>query len=169
MACSSYITDISQSIWNDLGQPTDMPVSYIQSKLLSNAFLGDLNLLTTNCHTLVSGDIAPPLDINEQALYALMYERDFYNQKLNVLANGTDIAWVSLADGDSRIVRSSIVDMMRLYRDMQNQLNRQVNNLAYNYRQADAFARAVNYLDIDNSWNGSTAYDGGGIVGGPVV
>lgn len=166
MACA-YLTDLSQSIWNDLGQPTDMPVSYIQSKLISNAFLGDLNLLTTNCHVVVSGDIVPALDINEQALYALMYERDFYTAKFNGLANGTDIAWTVIRDGDSTISRSSTVDMMRVYRDMQGQLNRQVNNLSYNYRQADAFARVVNYLNIDNSWNGSAAFDGGGVVGGP--
>lgn len=164
MACSAYLVDISQSIWLDIGQPTDMPVSYIQSKLLSNAFLGQLNTLTTNCHTVISGDIVPPLDINEQALYALMYQSDFYASKLNVLANGTDIAWVSMADGDSRIVRSSIVDFMRLYRDMQKQLNMEVNNLSYNYRQASALARAVDYLNIDSSWNGSAAFDGGDVV-----
>ena len=166
MACPNYITDLAQSIWLDIGQPTDQPVPYIQSKLLSNAFLGDLNLLTTNCHIVVSGSIAPPLDINEQALYALMYERDFYSQKFNSLSNGTDIAWTSIEDGDSRIVRSSTVDMMRVYRDMQKQLNLQINNLAYNYRQADAMARAVDYLSIDNSWNGSAAFNGGSIVPG---
>lgn len=164
MACPAYLTDLAQSIWNDLGQPTDMPVSYILSKLLSNAFLGQLNVLTTNCHIVTSGEIVPPLDINEQALYALMYEADFYTNKLNALANGTDIAFTTIRDGDSQITRASTVDFMRLYRDMQKQINLEVNNLAYNYRQADTLARAVNYLSIDNSWNGSAAFDGGMVV-----
>lgn len=163
MACA-YLTNLSQSIWNNLGQPSDQPVSYIQSKLISNAFLGQLNNLTTNCHIAVSGDIVPALDINEQALYSMMYEAAFYTQKANSLANGTDIAWVSIVDGDSRITKSSTVDFIRVYRDMQKQLNAQVNSLAYNYRQADALARSVNYLNIDSSWNGSAAYDGGYVV-----
>lgn len=163
MDCA-YLTDLATSIWNELGEPTDMPVSYIQSVLVSNAFLGDLNVLTTNCHVTVSGAIDPPLDVNEQALASLMYQRNFYTSKLNQIANGTDIPFVSIQDGDSRITRVNFGEMMKVYRDMQKQLNMQVNNLAYNYRQADAMARSVSYLNIDNSWNGSAAFDGGGIV-----
>ena len=154
MSCSTYITSLAQNIWNDLGQPTDMTVAYIQSKLTSNAFLGKINALTTNCHEIVDGDIVPVLDINEQAIAALQYEADYYISKFNTLANGTDIAFITIADGDSRITKASIVDLMRVYRDMQKQLNAQLNALAYNYRQADAFARSVDYLSVDNSWNG---------------
>lgn len=165
MSCAS-ITDLANSIWDDLGQPTDQPVSYIQSKLVSDAFLGKLNLLTTNCHEVVTGSIVPPLDVNEEAIYAMAYQVDFYTAKANSIANGTDVGWVSLADGDSRIVRASPVDYLRVYRDMQKQLNLELNNMAYNYRMARGMARSVDMLNIDNSWNGTAAYDGGGIVPG---
>lgn len=158
MSCSAYLTDLSTAIWNDLGQPTDMPVSYIQSKLTSNAFLGKLNNLTTNCHTIVSGDISPVLDINEQSLYSLMYQADFYTTKVNNLMDGNAISFTTIQDGDSRITRVSSVDMARLYRDMQKELNAQLNSLTLAYRQADSLARSVNYLGIDNTWRGTMGY-----------
>jgi hypothetical protein len=120
MSCSAYLTDLAASIFNDLGQPTDMSVAYIQSKLTSNAFLGKLNNLTTNCHT---------------------------------------IAFTTIQDGDSRITRVSSVDMARLYRDMQKELNAQLNSLTLAYRQSDSLGRSVNYLGIDNTWRGTVGYN----------
>lgn len=164
MACSPYLTDISTSIWNDIGQPTDTPVSYIQSKLTSNAFLGKLNVLTANCYTIVSGDIAPPLGTDEQGIYAMLYEQDFYTRKINVLANGTDVAWVTIVDGESRITRSDTVSQMKLYATMQKQLNQQLNLAVAAYRQDNSIAQSVDYYDIDNGFNDGAVYPIGGTV-----
>jgi len=161
MACSAYLSDLSQNIWNDLGQPTDTPVSYIQSKLTSNGFLGKLNALTANCYTIIAGDISPVLGVDEQGIYALMYEQDFYARKLNVLANGTDIDWISIRDGESTITRSNIVDKMRIYRDMQKQLNDQLNKLVAAYRQDASTSKSVDYYSIDNGWRNGSIYPGG--------
>jgi len=160
MACAA-ITDLATNIWNDLGQPTDTPVSYIQSKLISNAFLGQLNTLTANCYTIVSGDISPVLSTDEQGIYAMLYERDFYTRKVNVLANGTDIDWVVIKDGDSSISRSNIVDKMRVYRDMQAQLNNQLKVAVAAYRQDASNGQSVDFYGIDNSWAGGNSYPGG--------
>ncbi len=132
-----------------------MPVSYIQSKLISNAFVGQVNNLTALCHVVASGSVVPPFDINEQAIAAVLYQRDFYVNKFNALANGTAIAWTRVRDGDSEVVRTDTANLMRVYRDMEKQLNLQLNNLAYNYRQANGIGRSVDFYSIDNSWNGT--------------
>lgn len=163
MACA-YLTDLATNIWNDIGQPTDTPVSYIQSKLISNPFLGKLNSLTANCFVIITGDILPALNTDEQGIYALMYEADFYTRKVNVLLNGTDIAWTTLKDGDSTITRSSIVDQARLYRDMQKQLNDQLRVIVAAYRQTNANARSVDFYSQNNNWNGNW-YNGGFMQG----
>ncbi len=160
MPCN-YITDMSQQIWNDIGQPTDTPVSYIQTKLTSSAFLGQLNTLTANCYMIVSGDIAPALGTDEQAIYAMLYERDFWMRKTSLLANGTDIAWTRLTDGESTVVRSSIVDQMRLYRDMQKQLNDQLSKAIAAYRQDASTSKSVDFYGIDNGWRAGDVYGGG--------
>lgn len=164
MSCPNYILDMATQIWNDLGQPTDTPVSYIQSKLISNTFLGKLNALTANCYVIVSGDISPVLGVDEQGIYALMYEQDFWTRKANILANGTDIDWVVIRDGESSISRSNIVDKMRLYRDMQKQLNDQLNKTIAAYRQDLSTSKSVDYYGIDNGWNDGTIYPGGATI-----
>lgn len=165
MACSAYLSDLSTVIWQDIGSPTDTPVSYIQSKLTSSTYLGQLNSLTANCFTIVSGDISPALGNEEQGIYAAMYEADFYTRKVNALMGGTDIAWTSLVDGDSRITRSSIVDQARLYRDMQKELNLKVKNLVSAYRQDNSNGRSVDFYDINNGWHNGI-YGGGYVQGG---
>ncbi len=164
MPCAQ-ITDLANAIWNDLSQPSSTPVSYIQSKLTSNAYIGQLNVLTANCYTIISGDIAPPLGTDEQGIYALMYERDYYTRKVNDLANGTDINWITLKDGDSTIVRSNIVDQMRLYRDMQKQLNDQLGKSVAAYRQDASTSKSVDFYGIDNGWIVGNNYPGAFIEG----
>ena len=151
MDCA-YITAMATNIWHDLGDPTDLSVSYIQSKLTSASFLGQLNVLLGECFTVSDGTISPALNLDQQGIYALMYEADFYTRKIAILAAGLSIPWVSIADGDSRIVRVSSVDLMRLYRDMQKNLNDQVNRLATTYRLDGTLARDVNFYNLVNGF-----------------
>lgn len=150
MSCPAYISDLSQAIWVDLNSPSDLSVATIQTKLVSSAFLGRLNSLVGACHTITTGDISPVLDTDEQGFYSLMYQSEFYNRKIAALANGTDIGWISLAEGDSRIVQASPVDRMRLYRDMQKQLNDELRVLTNAYRADGATTRDVAFYNIVN-------------------
>lgn len=150
MSCSAYITDLAQSIYLDLDSPSNLSVAAIQSKLVSSAFLGQLNSLVGQCHAIATGDISPVLDTDEQGIYAKMYESDFWTRKIAAIANGTDINWVSLRDGDSSIVRASPVDQMRLYRDMQKQLNDELRILSNAYRADGATTRDVAFYNVVN-------------------
>lgn len=151
MACAS-ITDTATNIWNDLGQPTDISVSYIQTKLVSNSFLGKLNVLLGTCYTIVSGDIIPALGTDETAIYSALYQADFWTRKVAQLAAGLDPSPLSLADGDSRIVFTDVVNKMRLYRDMQKQLTDEVNRLATTYRIDGTSPGDVKYFTVDNGF-----------------
>lgn len=150
MSCAS-ITDTAQFIWADLGSPTSLSVAAIQTKLTSEAFLGQFNSLSANCYSLSGGTIAPPMGNQELGIYALMYERDFYTRKLNQLLDGDAIMWTRLTDGDSTVVRSSIVDTARIYRDMQAQLNEQLNMALGSYRKGRAQPSSVDYLTFTTS------------------
>jgi hypothetical protein len=161
MATCALITNLANQIWQDLGQPSDTPVSYIQSVLVGGASLGRFNALTANCYAIVAGDIVPAMGLEEQGIYTLMYEVDFYTRKINALTNGSDIDYVTIVDGDSRITRTSTLDKIRLLRDMQSQLQRQLRILLSSYRQGRSNARTVDFYDIDSSW--------AGYIGGPYV
>lgn len=153
MSCSFYLTDLATAIWLDLNSPSDLSAAAIQSKLTSSAFLGQLNSLVGQCHVIATGDISPVLDTDEQGIYAKMYQSDFWTRKIAAIANGTDISWVSMADGDSRIVRASPVDQMRLYRDMQKQLNDELRVLSNAYRADGATTRDVAFYNFTNGTN----------------
>lgn len=159
MSCAT-ITDLANAIWGDLGSPTDLSVSAIQSKLTSDAFLGQLNLLVNGCHTVVSGEIVPALDVQEQAIYSLMYQASFYARKLALLATGRMLP-VTLTEGDSKMVFASAVDLMRLYRDMQKQLTDELNRLAAAYVTNGLTPGDVKYFSVTLGGDGAFGYDMG--------
>lgn len=154
MACA-YLTDLATNIWKDLGEPADISVSYIQYKLVSNPFVGKLDNLISSCHTITSGSICPALTNKEQSIYALMYESDFWGQKLAKITAGQEIQWTRLEEGDSKITRVSSVEQGKLYKDMQRQTNEQLNYLVNVYRQNSSTARSVDFYTIDNNNWGS--------------
>ncbi len=153
MSCS-YLSDLSQQIWDQLGQPSSIAVSYIQSRLVSDAYLGQLNNLTQVCFSGISGYITPPLSPDEQAIYASLYVRDYYTAKLNQTLNGTDLGWTTLREGDSQITRVSAVEQAKVYKDMSRQLNDQLQYLVAAYRTNPIQARSVDYLSFFNGYTG---------------
>jgi len=159
MPCA-YITNLANAIWNDLGQPSDYPVSYIQSKLVSPSYVGKLNNMIATCYTVVTGDITPPLDENEQAVYQLMYETDFYITKMNQVNAGLNPGVISLTEGDSKIQFINPVEQAKVYKEMQRQLNEQLVFLTSAYRQGEAFPRSINYPTILNFWGGGNTNAG---------
>ena len=157
MACAAYLQDLANSIWVDLGSPTDLSPAAIQSKLTSAAFLGKLNTLIDTCYILDdSGNIVPDLGLEEQAIYQLMYEVDYYTGKINNTLNGYGTAFISLQDGDSRIVKSDIVNVARLYRDQQAQLYRELGMLVGSYRSDGAQPSSVDMYTIIYGGVGAT-------------
>lgn len=163
MACSPYLTDLATVIWNDLGQPSGMPVSFIQSQLVSNSYVGRLNNQIATCYTSVSGDISPALGNTEQAIYAMMYEMGYYQTKLAQTLAGLNPGIVSLQDGDSRIVFTNSVEQAKVYKEMQKQLNDQLTMAVSQYRQQESQPSAV---DMPLIVNGAWAYGSlGGIAG----
>jgi len=145
MACN-YLSDLSQTIWDQLGQPTSISIAYIQSRLVSNAYLGQLNTLTQICHSGVSGYIAPELGPDEQSIYAAMYVRDYFTSKLNQVMNGYDTSFTRITEGDSTIVKSSVAEMAKVYKDAQRESNSQLQYLVAAYRTNPMQARSVEFV-----------------------
>lgn len=138
MACPAYITDLSQQIFYSIGSPSGQSPSFIQSRLVSPSMVGELNNLLTTCYVAESGAISPPLGQTEQAIYSLVYQVGYYGSRLNQTLGGLNPGVVSIADGDSRVVFSSPVDIARLYRDMKTQSWNELMSLVYAYRQNES-------------------------------
>lgn len=155
MTCPAYITDMANFIWGNLGSPDDLSVSTIQSKLISNPYLGNLNNLIVTCYSGISGSITPVMSADEQAIYSSMYQKDYYTMKLNQTLQGYGTSFVTLVEGDSRITRASTVDVARVYRDMQKELNDELSMQIASYRQNLAQPQSVIYPTIVNTVGGN--------------
>lgn len=133
MPCA-YITDLATLIYNNLGAPSDVSVSSIQTKLVSTGFLGKLNNSINTSYVIANGDILPELGINEQALYSEMYVSEYYGRKINQIIGGTEISWTSIGDGDSKITRSSQTEMAKVFKDLKKQADEEIIRLTNSYR-----------------------------------
>lgn len=166
-SCSS-ITDLATTIWNDLGQPSGQPVSYIQSKLVSQPYVGKLNNLISTCYAAVTGTICPALGEQEQGIYQSMYEMDYYTTKLNQTLAGLSPGVIELADGDSKIRFVNPVEQAKVYTTQQRMLNEQLFWQVSAYRGMAAQPSAVDMYTILNV-PGGDGYGGNGspAAGGP--
>jgi len=144
MACA-YITDLATLIYNNLGAPSDVSISSIQTKLVSTGFLGRLNNSINTSYSIVSGDISPELGINEQSLYSQMYISEYYSRKINQIIGGTDISWTSIGDGDSKITRSSQTEVAKVYKDLKKQADEEITRLTNAYRVNASEPSTVDY------------------------
>jgi len=144
MACA-YITDLATLIYNDLGAPSDVTISSIQTKLVSTGFLGKLNNMISTSYSIISGDIYPEMAINEQAIYSQLYISEYYSKKINQIIGGTEISWTTLKDGDSTIVRSSQTEMAKVFKDLKRQSDEEIIRLVGSYRVNASSALTVDY------------------------
>lgn len=156
MTCPAYITNLANAIWIDIGQPADQPVSYIQSKLLTEQYVGKLSTLTAECYLISGNAIIPRLEPEAQAVYGMMYQSDFYTTKLNQVLAGLNPGVVELQEGDSRIRFTNPVEQAKVYKEMQKQINDQLQLLVASYRQDRALPESVNYPFILNIIGGYT-------------
>ena len=150
MACA-YITDLATYIWKDLGEPTDMTVSYIQSKLISEAFIGKLNVAISASYSIVTNDIVPVLDNTAQAVYALMYKSEYYANKINKLLGGYSGAtmWTELSDGDGKIRRASPTEVAKVFKDLKDRVDADMYNMIHAHRMNNSTSKTVDYYTID--------------------
>jgi len=155
MACEcAYITDLATYIHKNIGEPTAVSTSFIASKLISPAFLGNLNSLLYKCHATVSGCIQPPLDGDEQAIYALLYESDYYKKQISSYIGAAGVKRVmSVREGDSSIAFSNTATEAKLISDLSKSTYEQAKEMADLYNRGQATARGVDFYTINQYGN----------------
>jgi hypothetical protein len=151
MSCSCpYITDLASSIHKSIGEPSAVSISFIAGKLTSNAFLGQLNTLLYKCHSIVDGCIEPPLDVDEQAIYATLYEADYYKKQISSYIGAAGVKRVlSVKEGDSSVSLSNTASEAKVIADLAKSLRQQANEMADLYNRGRATALGVSFYTID--------------------
>jgi hypothetical protein len=156
MACA-YITDLAKSIYEEIGSPSSLSVSFIQSKLVSNSFVGEVNTLTAECHTVINGDIVPALSIDEQAIYKALYLYQYYTAEgpRAMSAFATKNYVTSVREGDSSISFASPQQLLQAYRGLAQDMRKRVESLSDYYKRNESSPKSVDYFTINQNQNTS--------------
>lgn len=158
----SYITiqNLASEIWNDLGEPSSLSSSSIETKLLTSGYLGKFDLLTNTNHyidydNINSGQcITPELFQVEQAIYKQMYFVDYYTKKSTDIFSFNDGqtagSWVSLKEGDSQISRANPTEIAKYYVSLSKESRAILDSLVDLYNRNRAVPESIDYLTIVN-------------------
>lgn len=148
--CDSYIIDLAGKIYEDIGEPSGMTPSYVQSKLVSNMFIGRLNILLSESHVIQTGNIYPELNTDEQAVYYEMYKADYYTKKsLEVLpTDANNIQWTSLKEGDTSISRTDVTKISSYYIKLAADSQAKINDLSSAYRFNRSLAQGISLPNV---------------------
>lgn len=161
MSCPCpYITDLATSIHRNIGEPSDVSVSFIAGKLTSNAFLGQLNTLLYKCHIIDAGCIEPPLDVDEQAIYGVLYEADYYKKQILSYIGAAGVKKVlSVKEGDSSVSLQNSNESAKIVQNLSKDRFKQAQEMADMYNKGRAIARDVSFYTINQYGPSSSLTD----------
>jgi hypothetical protein len=159
MSCA-YIEVLSSGLWEEIGSPSSVSVSFISGKLVSESFLGQLGSLTYKCYQSVSGCIEPPLDNGEQGIYGLLYLGDYYKkQVVNYIGAAGVKRVLNVREADSSLTFSNTTSEAKEIRALAKDYNDQAKEMADLYNRGLSTARDVSFYTINPYGNGNSTTD----------
>ena len=144
--CSNEIALLAGQIWSGIGAPSAQSVGYVSGWLMASGNVGDLNnRLSTDLS--ISGSCIVGMAPEEATIYQSIYNCSYYEgQSLATLA-GAGSYWVSLAEADSRVTRSNMVDVSKAYLALHENAQKALYVQVANYKRRLSLPCAV---DSDN-------------------
>lgn len=137
------VSHFSNSVWDDLGQPSSPAISNISGWAESN--IGSLNVYINSCYNVSGHNFEPAFTPSESGIYMEMYKVKYYESQIRLALNGIttpssgiSLDWVELRDGDSTIRRSNPAQMAGIYRGLKKEAQEELNNLIETYRANEA-------------------------------
>jgi len=160
MSCA-YIQTLASGLWEEVGSPSSVSVSFISGKLVSDSFLGQLGSLTYKCYSTSGGCIIPELDNGEQGIYSALYLSDYYKKQVSNYIGAAGVKRVlSVAEVDSRISLSNTTSEAKEIRALAKDYSEQAKELAELYNRGLATARGVSFYTINQYGPNSAIVDG---------
>lgn len=148
MSCSC-LTNLSNSIFRDLGEPTSLSISSIQTKLISPAMVGQLNDLIGTCYTIESGCFVPELESEESAVYGLLYKHQYYQKAATQTLGAIGaVQWTEISEYDSTIRRASPNETSKVYLQIAKDTREEMYQLVDAYKRNLSNPNSVDYYYI---------------------
>lgn len=155
MSCD-YIYTLASGTWEELGEPTNVSVSYISGWYVADSNIGKLNSVINTCYSGVSGCIDPAISGDEQAIYKEIYKINYYGRQIASMLNSANSAagaWTELKDNTSSIRRANKNDLAKTFLQLQKDSREALKDLATQYN-----LNRTNPLGIDMGNNSEIIY-----------
>jgi hypothetical protein len=174
MSCTGEgATDIGNwatGLWTNIGMPSTLSALTISGYVPQSFTLGQLNAYIGQCYSGVSGAyVCPNLDDGSFAILAQMFLKSYYMQLMQANAGAGGVVRIAheIREADRSIKWVNQSEIAKTYLSASQAAEKTLNNLVRNYVNNSLggnVPKSVSFMNLDNSWNGSAAFDGGGVV-----
>ena len=149
MSCSC-LTNLANSIYKDIGEPSNLSLSAIQTKLISPAMVGQLNDLIGTCYVIESGCFVPELESEESAIYGLLYKTQYYQKAATQTLGAIGaLQWTEISEYDSTIRRASPNETSKVYLQMAKDTREEMHQLIGAYNRNLSTPNSIDYYYIE--------------------
>lgn len=112
--CTSDILLLAGQIYTGVNSPSNLSIGYLSGWLMSAENVGELNnRLSTSLS--ISGACILDMGPEEATIYGSIYSMDYYEQQSLAALAGGGSYWESLSEGDSKVSRTSVVNISKAY------------------------------------------------------
>lgn len=159
MSCQ-YIQNLATGVWMDISSPDSTTVATISGQLVSDFYLGTLNVLLGTCYSgSESGAcISPPLTNTEQSILGELYKVNYYGRLVAANAGAGGVRqMVEVGEFDTRIRWASPNEVAKTYVMMQKDARIRLDNMVRDYFDLSLggnVPRSIDFFNIDNSPRG---------------
>lgn len=133
----SKVVDISNEIFQDLSEPSDIGISSISMKVRS--FIGELNLLINSSFSLNSSyEIVDEnneyIDVNAVAILKKLYEIYYYGKNSNSFLGAAGIEVKEVSDDNATVISFDKGSLAKTYLDLKKTAKEELQNLVNGYK-----------------------------------
>lgn len=133
----SKVVDISNEIFQDLSEPSDIGISSISMKV--RYFIGELNLLLNTSFSLDSSyEIVDEnneyIDVNAAAILKKLYECFYYNKNSNTFLGAAGVEVKEISDDGAKVVSYDHISISKGFSDLKKSAKEELQNLVNGYK-----------------------------------
>lgn len=127
------IASISDEIFRELDQPTNLSVPQISFWLISN--IGQLNILIEQEYVVLDNEFSPELGDQEKDIFKQLYFVKYYSSLMTSNLGAAAYDWSELSEGDSTIRRVSKNEVAKNYKQLRDSYYAGLQELVFFYKK----------------------------------
>lgn len=141
--CGNDIYNNAFNVYQELGSPTIVSVSWVSGWFYSN--IGKLDNSLNLCVSGLSGNFIPTLGYEEWDIFKTLYKISYYDRQVNSsLGNAAALPWTMLQDDVSKIQQTSPNEFAKTWIMLRKSTIDELKDMIWKYQQNHAVIGVIN-------------------------